>query len=198
MTTRPDYWNQIYKDEERPGWDMDGATPLVREVLDLAKSCGLAPGARLVVPGCGFGHDAAALAGEGFQVTGLDFAPLALEGARARYGEAVAWHQDDWFTTELGPWQAIFDHTCFVAMDPERRPAYVAACAEHLETGGLWLVAVFHNVNGRPGPPHAISAEDMRRLAETHFEVLHLDHALGSHPRRAGREYLMIARRRPE
>ncbi|MFZ1377638.1 MAG: methyltransferase domain-containing protein [Geothrix sp.] len=196
MTTHPDYWNQLYRDEGRPGWDMDGATPLVRELLGLAQPLGLQAGCDLVVPGCGYGHDAAELDSVGFSVTGLDFAPLAIQGARSRYGDRVAWSQADWFTTELGPWDAIFDHTCFVAMDPARRPAYVEACGRHLRPAGLWLAAFFHDVNGRPGPPHAIPMADLRGLVGPHFEVLHLAAATTSHPRRAGREYLMVARKR--
>ncbi len=196
MTTDPDYWNRIYEDEGRPGWDMDRATPLVKELLDLAGPLGLKPGADLVVPGCGYGHDAAELDALGFSVTGLDFAPLAIQGAMHRYGNRVAWSQADWFTTHLGPWDVLFDHTCFVAMDPVRRPAYVAACAGHLRPGGLWLAVLFHDVNGRPGPPHAIPMADMRALAEAHFEVLHLAEATQSHPRRAGREFLLVGRKR--
>lgn len=197
MTTRPDYWNQIYEDEGRPGWDMNKATPLVRELLDLARPLGLRLGSDLAVPGCGYGHDAAELADQGFAVTGLDFAPLAIEGAVARHGNKVAWAQVDWFTTELGPWDALFDHTCFVAMDPPRRAAYVEACASHLRPGGLWMAALFHDTKGQAGPPHAISMADMRALAETHFEVLHLGAATQSHPRRAGREFLLVAKRKP-
>lgn len=196
MTTDPDYWNRIYQDEGRPGWDMDRATPLVQELLDLARPHGLRPGAEVAVPGCGYGHDAVELEALGFTVTGLDFAPLAIQGARQRYGDRVVWSQADWFTTHLGPWDALFDHTCFVAMDPLRRPAYVAACAGHLRPGGLWLAAAFHDVNGRPGPPHALPLAEMRPLAETHFEVLHLADATQSHPRRAGRELLLVARKR--
>ena len=196
MTRQPDDWNRIYEEEGRPGWDMDRATPLVAELLDLARPLGLPPGASLAVPGCGYGHDAAELAALGFSVTGLDFAPLAIQGARRRYGGCVRWAQEDWFTTALGPWEVLFDHTCFVAMDPERRPAYVEACARHLETGGLWLAALFHEVKDPSGPPHAISQAAMRALAEVHFEVLHLGEARQSHPRRAGREFLLVARRR--
>jgi SAM-dependent methyltransferase len=196
MTDHPDYWNRIYEEEGRPGWDMDGATPLLGELLELARPLGLRPGASLVVPGCGYGHDAVALEARGFAVTGLDFAPLAIQGAMQRYGDRVAWSQADWFTTHLGPWDAIFDHTCFVAMDPARRPAYVEACAGHLKPGGLWLAGLFHDVNGRQGPPHATPMAEMRTLAEARFEVLHLAHATASHPRRAGREFLLIGRRR--
>jgi SAM-dependent methyltransferase len=197
MTTHPDYWNQLYQEETRPGWDMDRATPLVEELLGLARPLGLRPPGELVVPGCGYGHDAVALETHGFTVTGLDFAPLAIQGAMHRYGNRVAWSQADWFTTQLGPWDAIFDHTCFVAMDPVRRPAYLAACAQHLRPGGLWLAVLFHNVNGRPGPPHAITEAEARQLAEVPFELLHLGAAQNSHPRRAGREFLLIGRKRP-
>jgi hypothetical protein len=37
---------------------------------------------------------------------------------------------------------------------------------------------------------------EMRNLAEVRFEVLHLAEAVESHPRRAGREYLLVARKR--
>ena len=195
MTEHPDYWNQIYEDEGRPGWDMDGATPLVQELLELARPFGLQAGCDLVVPGCGYGHDAAELEAVGFMVTGLDFAPLAIEGCIQRHGHRVAWAQADWFTTPLGPWDAVFDHTCFVAMDPPRRADYVAACAEHLKPGGLWLAALFHEVTRLPGPPHAIAMAEMAELAATRFQVLHLAAATRSHPRRAGREFLMVARK---
>ena len=196
MTTQPGYWNRIYEEEGRPGWDMNRATPLVKELLDLAHPLGLAAGSELVVPGCGYGHDAAGLADLGFRVAGLDFAPLAIQGAIAKYGNHVAWAQVDWFTTELGPWDAIFDHTCFVAMDPARRSAYVEACATHLRPGGLWMAVLFHDVKGQAGPPHAIAMPDMRQLAEARFDILHLGEATQSHPRRAGREFLLVARKR--
>jgi len=196
MTTHPDYWNRLYEGEARPGWDMDGATPLVAELLGLALPLGLKPGCDLVVPGCGYGHDAAELEALGFSVTGLDFAPLAIQGAMHRYGGRVAWSQADWFATHLGPWAAIFDHTCFVAMEPGRRPAYVQACADHLRAGGLWMAVLFHDVNGRPGPPHAMPMAELRSLSEASFEVLHLGEAVNSHPRRSGREYLLVARKR--
>ena len=196
MTTQPDYWNRLYEEEGRPGWDMDRATPLVQELLDLTHPHGLRTQGELVVPGCGYGHDAAELEARGFTVTGLDFAPLAILGARQRYGDRVAWSQGDWFTTQLGPWDAIFDHTCFVAVDPPRRPAYVDACAEHLKPGGFWMAALFHDVKGQSGPPHAIAMAEMRILVEPRLEVLHLGEATQSHPRRAGREFLLVARKR--
>lgn len=198
MTSSSSHWNLFYENDARPGWDMARPTPVLVEALVHARRLGLAAGASVVVPGCGYGHDAAGLLAEGFEVTGLDFAPLALQGARARYGGAIAWSQADWFSPRLGPWDAIFDHTCFVAMDPARRTDYVEACARHLRPDGLWMAVVFDDVQGRPGPPHAISLETCRELADPRFEILHLARAEASHPRRAGRELLMVARRRQD
>ena len=189
----PAFWQAIYDGEARPGWDMNGPTPLLPELLALAPD--LPPQARVAVPGCGFGHDAAELARQGFQVTGLDFALPAIQGARSRYGELVDWRQEDWFREDAQTFEAIFDHTCFVAMEPDVRPRYVETCARRLEPGGLWLAAFFHTVPVPGAPPFAATMDDIRALAAPAFEVLHLDHALCSHPRRAGREFLLVARK---
>jgi len=190
----PAFWQAIYDAETRPGWDMDGPTPLLNELLDMVRTLGLDPGPELAVPGCGFGHDAAELARKGFRVTGVDFTEAALEGARTRYGDLVTWRREDWFEGAT-TFDALFDDTCFVAMPPEARPAYVAACARRLRPGGLWLGAFFHTVKDPSGPPYPIAPESLRGLAEKDFQILHLAPAEHSHPRRAGREFLLVARR---
>jgi len=191
----PAFWREIYHREGRPGWDMGGPTPVLEELLDRVAAAGETMGAAWAVPGCGFGHDAAALADRGFQVTGVDFAPEALAEARARHGDRVAWSGEDWFQgAEV--FDGVFDHTCYAAMAPERRPAYMAATARRLRPGGLWLVVFFHQVRDPEGPPFAQDPADFSRLAEAGFDLLHLGPALRSHPRRAGRETLALARRR--
>jgi methyl halide transferase len=189
--SKPEYWNQVYVNEARPGWDMDGPTPLVAELLSLHS---LATESKIAVPGCGLGHDAAELARCGFQVTGFDFAPLAIEGARARYGSVVDWRQEDWFSTDQKAFDGVFDHTCFVAMEPVRRSEYIARTKFQLRASGIWMGAFFHEVRDPQGPPFAIHMDELRTLVEVHFEILHLALATQSHPRRAGREFLMIAR----
>jgi SAM-dependent methyltransferase len=186
------YWDGIYQETPRPGWDMDGPTPVLGELLDLPACRELGP--ELAVPGCGYGHDAAELARRGFRVTGVDFAPSALQGARARHGDQVRWLQQDWFALEER-FDGIFDHTCFVAMAPGRRPAYLAHCASLLRPGGLWMASLFHTVTRPPGPPFALSMDEARSLAEVHFDLLHLGPAARSHPRRAGREFLLVGRK---
>lgn len=186
-----DDWNRIYEEEARPGWDMDGPTPLLAELLT---EVDLPAGARLAVPGCGFGHDAAELARLGFRVEAFDIAPRAIAGARARYGEAVRWRLEDWFTAEVSPFDAVFDHTCFVAMEPARREAYAQATRARLRHGGLWMGAAFHDTGDRVGPPFAIAREAMQTLIRgAGFDLKFFGDATRSHPRRAGREFLWVA-----
>lgn len=79
-------------------------------------------------------------------------------------------------------------------MEPHRRGAYLARTASMLRSGGLWVGALFHSVVKDQGPPFAISKEDLRALAEPHFELLLLEDATRSHPRRADREFLVIGK----
>jgi SAM-dependent methyltransferase len=190
------FWQAFYAGGTRPGWDLQGPSPLLAELLEQVEALGLRPGPSIAVPGCGFGHDAAELARRGWQATGVDFAPAAVQGARDRYGDLAQWRQEDWFVSGPERFHCLFDYTCFVAMAPAQRPRYVEACAERLHPGGLWLGGFFHTVTGPASPPYPVAMAELRALAEPRFEVLHLDHAGRSHPRRAGREFLMVARRR--
>lgn len=193
-TSSPEFWQALYDAETRPEWSLRGPSPLLAEVLDLAP--GLAPGAAVAVPGCGYGHDVAELARRGFQATGLDFAANAIQTARDLHGDLAQWRQEDWLAPAEPSFDAIFDYTCFVAMDPELREPYVEACARHLLPGGLWLGGFFHTVTTGDGPPFPVSMAELRALAEVYFEVLYLEPATRSHPRRAGREFVLVARKR--
>lgn len=184
------FWEDIYRESPRPGWDMGAPAPILAELLDLPACRDLGPA--WAVPGCGFGHDAAELARRGFRVTGVDFAEAAIRGARERYEDTVRWRREDWFAPSEEVFDGIFDYTCFAAMDPDRREAYLDACVRRLRPGGFWLAACFHAVSTPPGPPFALPMEEVRRLAENRFRLVHLDHATRSHPRRAGREFLVV------
>jgi SAM-dependent methyltransferase len=50
----------------------------------------LAPGAAVLVPGCGYGRNALGLAERGFRVTAYDFSPAAITRARAEFAHPNA------------------------------------------------------------------------------------------------------------
>ena len=111
-------WNSRYADDDTP-WDKGGAHPVLADMISRCPLSG-----RVLVPGCGTGHDVRELARHGLAVTGLDVAPLAI--ARARAYDKVAdesYELGDFFA--LGPdtdacFDGLFEHTCFCAIDPER------------------------------------------------------------------------------
>src|SRR5262249_42258418 len=77
-----DFWTNIYENGE-PGWEFGRESVVLPSVLPRLKI----PRSRVLVPGCGTGHDAAFFARQGHLVTGVDFSRPALERARVQYGD---------------------------------------------------------------------------------------------------------------
>src|SRR5262249_26769783 len=73
-------WNDSYASGEPLPWDTGMPDPMLVEMIE---SCAIAPGRALEV-GCGTGTNAIYLAQHGFEVTGVDISPLAVENARAK------------------------------------------------------------------------------------------------------------------
>ena len=66
-----DFWENIYKKDDI-GWDLNGPTPTFEKI-----ALKLKPG-KVIILGCGRGHDAITFAELGFEVTAVDFAPSAV------------------------------------------------------------------------------------------------------------------------
>ena len=194
-------WEQSYQDGEMR-WDLGEAAPPLMELLETRSQAW--KGARALVPGCGAGHDAHALAVAGLAVTGLDLAPTALEKAAARYGELITWMQGDFFDeqgAEQNEFDLLFEHTCFCAIDPRLREAYVDASARWLRPNGR-LVAIFFldppaREDGIAGPPYPSTREEIHRLFTGLFEIVEEASPNRSHPDRVGREWVMEMVRKP-
>ncbi len=154
-------WERRYR-EGRDGWELGQAAPPLASFLG-SHPLAPAPGdGWVLVPGCGRGHEAALLADLGFRALGLDFSAAALEEARRLHGDggaALRWLQADLFDAQAlaaggcgpGSMDGVLEHTCFCAIDPSQRPAYLDAVASLLRPGG-WLLALFW-CHGRPGGP---------------------------------------------
>lgn len=107
----------------------------------------------VLVPGCGFGHDAAAIArhGRSRSVLGLDVVPAAIARARALHHErGLTFQVADFFQAGSGICDWIFEHTCYCAIAPARRPDYIEAAWRALRPGGR-LLAVFFLTPWDPG-----------------------------------------------
>lgn len=181
----PGFWEQRYR-ERLTGWDRGGASPALRWWLtsDAAPACG----ARVLVPGCGYGHEVLALAQSGYRVTAVDFAPAAVTGVRRRLADAGATDVDviqadvfEWQPQE--PFDAIYEQTCLCALPPERWCAYADRLATWIVPGGC-LFALFMQTGRSGGPPFDCKLAAMRsllsrRLWEWREPVVRVPHPAG-------------------
>ncbi len=196
----PGFWEQLYADGA-DGWELGGpAPPLLAWLETGARLAGIdGEPARVAVPGCGRGHDARLLARHGCRVWGFDFASVAMAEARAlSTGLDVTWAQRDVF--DLGReyrhfFDAVWEYTCFCAIDPTRRAEYVQVLAEILRPGGTLLACFFPLREGNGGPPFAVSATEIERVLAPSFAVMESGPPARSAAPRDGIELLVRARR---
>ncbi|MCA8913482.1 MAG: methyltransferase domain-containing protein, partial [Planctomycetes bacterium] len=187
--SKPDYWNAIYLEKDSPGWNIGQPAPALKYWLENA---GAKPG-RVCVPGCGYGHDVRLLAAHDFNVVGVDFAPLAVERANEQSQGAPGkfeFRQADIFAlsqTEHGAFDYLYEYTCFVAIEPARRPEYVQLALDLLKPGGM-LIGCFYNHGREGGPPFDATREQVLELYGPHFDILKLEITEQSIDRRAGHE----------
>lgn len=195
-------WNERWRSNDTP-WEKGYAAPPLTEYL-AEDGLELRKARRVLVPGCGSGHDVRELARHGIPATGLDISEKAVEVARAvpRVGEEDYFHGDlfDPSWKHQRPFDTVWEHTCFCAIDPSMRPAYAEAMAGILPPGGF-LTGVFYLTPWDPGevvdsPPYAASREEIIGLFAPWFD-LRKDRVPGrAYPGREGREWLAIFERR--
>jgi ubiquinone/menaquinone biosynthesis C-methylase UbiE len=126
----------------KPPWDTGISPPELIEFM-----AGHQP-ARAIDIGCGTGTNVISLARAGWQVTGVDFAPRAIQIARQKVKKAGVparlLVQD---ATRLqgvnGPFELALDLGCFHGMPPGRQDKYLDQLERVLASGGFWLMYGF-------------------------------------------------------
>ena len=157
--TNKAFWEAKY-DNHDMGWDRGAPSPALSIWLKELKPC------RILIPGCGHGHEVIELAGLGFDVTGIDIATQAIAHLQAELGSkrltATLVHAD-LFETELSPFDAIYEQTCLCAMPPAKWRDYEQWLYRHLKPGGK-LLALFMQTGAEGGPPFHCDIGEMRGL----------------------------------
>jgi len=195
--TMPKDWNAAYESDDTP-WDKGVAAPPLRTFLASHQITG-----RVLVPGCGLGHDVRLLAEQGASVVGLDIVPKAVRKAQAI--EAVG---DERFevadflnlpTDYHEQFDAVVEHTCLCALDPAQRVAYVRAVLQALKPDGYYLAVFFREVKDyrAGGPPHPITGDQIEALFGNDFDTLESSVPQQSYPcRPLGSEEVRWMRKR--
>ena len=163
------FWQRLFEQHTTP-WDRGGPSPQLRAWLE---TMALRP-CRILVPGCGNGHEVLLLAAAGFEVTALDYAPAAVEhvkgrllkaGLQARVIEADVreWIPDTAF-------DAVYEQTCLCALHPDDWTVYAAQLHRWLAPDGqlfaLFMQALKPGAAGGliQGPPYHCDIHAMRAV----------------------------------
>jgi SAM-dependent methyltransferase len=163
------FWQEQFEQGHTP-WDRGGVNP---QLEDWLASGALSP-CRILVPGCGSGYEVVALAQAGFDVTGLDYAPVAVARTRKALNAAdakvllveadvLAWQPNR-------PFDAIYEQTCLCALHPDHWRPYADRLWYWLRPHGRLFALFVHYL--RPsvadgsiaGPPYHCDINAMRAL----------------------------------
>jgi SAM-dependent methyltransferase len=195
--TRQAFWESRWASGDLP-WDHGEPAPPLLEFLER----GPLRGRRALVPGCGSGHEAAAVAAYGLEVTGLDFSASAVAQASKRYPlpqlsfvEGDLLQPREWFRE---PFDWVFEHTCLCAMPPEVWPRYVRSVARVLRPGGHFFGIFYIRTREPGGPPFQIERTQIDQLFGPRFVLQERYAPCRSFASRAGREEVRLYRRLAE
>ncbi|KAI3916861.1 hypothetical protein MKW98_014322 [Papaver atlanticum] len=160
-------WDKCWEQGLTP-WDLGQPTPVLLQLLDKETL----PKGRVLVPGCGAGHDVIAIANPERYVVGLELSENAIKRAReisssspnAKCFEFIETDFFTWRPTEL--FDLIFDYTFFCAIEPRMRASWGTQIHELLKPDGELITLMFPTDDRDGGPPYKVSVADYE-------EVLH-------------------------
>jgi len=189
-------WETRYQTKDMP-WEKGAPSP---GLVDFLAGHRELPGETVGVPGCGTGHDVREWAKAGFRAYGYDIAPsavrLGIERTRAA-GLRAEFRLADFLRDEPPfPFDWIFEHTLFCAIDPGERELYVRAVSRWLKPGGQYL-AVNYLIPDKDGPPFGTTRQELWQWFSPHFD-LKAEWVPRSYPNRTGLELMLWWQSRPE
>ncbi len=156
------WWDERYESGDTR-WDAAGAHPLLDSLIPPLKITRC----RILILGCGAGHDAAWWEKQGHIVTGVDFSKEAIEQARTLYGErdSLKWVQLDVFNLPkdwTSRFDIVFENTMFCAIPPARREELVRTWWRLLTPRGR-VIGLALIMDKLAGPPYGASEWELRQ-----------------------------------
>lgn len=195
-----DFWLARWERKET-GFHQDEINPYLRRHWQDLHSAG---GSEVFVPLCGKSRDIRWLREQGHPVLGVELSPIAVraffeecghtshhatgkfdcfeaDGIRILCGDFFDLRKDDLARTE-----AVYDRASLVALPPEMREAYANHLLDILPPATRILLVTFDYPQAEmPGPPFAVSPQEVERLFRNHAGIRLLAQAdvLAQNPR---------------
>lgn len=185
----PAYWSKQYQ-QGKTGWNIGYASPPLKAYFDQIED----KKKRILVPGAGFGWEAAYLHQSGFKhVTALDFSS---EAKAVFFQQHPSFPQLNFFEEDFflhqGAYDLIVEHTFFSGLDVKMRQQYVEKAADLLAPKGKIVGLLFNHLFHFQGPPFGGTADEYQHLFSRFFSVYCMETAVNSIKPRAGRELFCI------
>lgn len=167
-------WDAIYRSGSPPWETGEVASELVR-VLDerLIEPCST------IELGCGTGADAVHLAKQGFEVTGVDSSPLAIEQARHRArsaGVPVRFVLDDVFdfAQTAGQFDLIYDAGFYHSIRGVDLSRFLDMLWRITRPGSLYLALIGNTEEEAEGGPPQVAEHEIRFELTRLFDIVNL------------------------
>lgn len=182
------YWQQRY-DEQTTGWDIGRISDPLKAYIDQLEDNGL----RILIPGCGFGHEARYLAEKGFtRVNVIDLVDAAIQPLRTSCPTVNCITGDFFALDQAAAFDLILEQTLFCAIDPTLRSRYIEQVAYLLQPGGKYAGVLFDR-DFEGGPPFGGNSTEYAQYLQPHFSSFSLTPCYNSIPQRSGTEVFVKA-----
>lgn len=189
------YWNLQYQ-QQLTVWDMGMVSPPLKAYFDQLSNKAL----RILIPGCGFAHEADYLLQLGFQnITLIDLSETVCQNLKEKFKAypSVQILNIDFFAL-TGSYDLIIEQTFFCALDPSLRALYAQQMHALLYPKGK-LVGILFNIEfEKAGPPFGGNIEAYAELFYPYFESTSFRPCYNSHPKRQGNELFIILKPKME
>lgn len=194
---KSEFWDNLYKNNS-VGWDLKTPTPAF---IDLLKSEYFTDKSKMLITGCGYGHDAIAAAKNNFNVTAVDFSEMAIQFAQSlakKENVKINFIAEDFFLLKdnhLNSYEIIFDYVTYCAIDPSRRKEYADKIYQLLKPEGIFAIVLFPIEKRIGGPPFAVDVDEATKLFSEKLKLVISTDEINSIKPRKGRELLQIYRK---
>lgn len=161
-------------------WDSGIVPPEIVAWVEAAERAGQPPGRALDL-GCGTGTTSIYLAGRGWEVVGVDFAPNAVWRARRKARQAGLDRRVTFYTADVShpnflrhaaPFDLIIDVGCLHGLTPAQRQQYAAHLARLARPGATFLLYAFMPCIGSSGRAMGIDRGGVETLFGATFALV--------------------------
>ncbi len=183
------FWNDRWINNET-GWDIGYASPPIDEYISQYKN----KDAKVLIPGCGSGHEAALLSSKGYtHITVVDISPEACQRLEKKFENHsnIQVICEDFFKLQ-GRFDLIIEQTFFCAIPPSMRAQYVQKAHSLLSENGKMAGVLFNKNFDKPGPPFGGSIEEYQKLFDRFFYIKKMENCYNSITPRSNTEVFII------